>query len=44
MEIPDWRLQQLAKLSVKPSEKAIGKREKAVRKAAPERAIKDEDQ
>jgi hypothetical protein len=44
MEIlPDWRLQDLAKLTGKPIESATPKREKAVRKAAPERAIKDDE-
>jgi|APCry1669188910_1035180.scaffolds.fasta_scaffold728446_1 hypothetical protein len=41
--LPDWRLQDLAKLTGKPIELAIPKKEKAVRKAAPERAIKDEE-
>lgn len=41
--LPDWRLHDLAKLTGKPLENVIPKREKAVRKAAPERAIKDEE-
>jgi hypothetical protein len=44
MEIlPDWRLQDLAKLTGKPIKHLLSKKEKAVRKAAPERAIKDEE-
>lgn len=41
--LPDWRLQDLARLTGQPMETALPKREKAVRKAAPERAIKDEE-
>lgn len=44
MEIlPNWRLHDLEKLTGHPVERATAKREKAVRKAAPERAIKDEE-